>query len=65
MSELDFADLLWEKIDYEDQERYDEYIPSENDWTTYAVLDLLDIAPDVGMLSSSEKTPISFAGEKG
>lgn len=65
MSELDFADLLWEKIDYEDQERYDEYIPSKNDWTTYAILDLLDIAPDYGMLSSSEKTPTGFAGEKG
>ena len=62
MSELDFADLLWEKIDFEDQERYDEYIPSENDWKSYAVLDLLDLAPDFGMLSFAEQA--SFAGEK-
>lgn len=62
MSELDFADLLWEKIDFEDQERYDEYIPSENDWKSYAVLDLLDLAPDIGMLSFAEQAP--FAGEK-
>lgn len=62
MSELDFADLLWEKIDFEDQERYDEYIPSENDWKSYAVLDLLDLAPNFGMLSFTEQAP--FAGEK-
>ncbi len=63
MSELDFADLLWEKIDYEDQERYDEYVPSENDWQTYAVLDLLGLDPDIRMLQSSgEETGADFAG---
>ena len=46
MVELDFADLLWEKIDFEDQERYDEYIPAENDWKSYALLDLLDLDPE-------------------
>lgn len=63
MSELDFADLLWEKIDYEDQERYDEYVPSENDWQTYAVLDLLDLDPDIRMLQhSSKEIESGFAG---
>ena len=64
MSELDFADLLWEKIDFEDQDRYDEYIPSKNDWFSYAALDLLGIAPNLGMLSASEKAGENFAGEK-